>query len=71
MCFRCMYDDYVCFFFCLVEIFFKIKTHTPLKKLMDAYCQKESIPMSNAKFLYENLKILLILLIKLVSTDKE
>lgn len=28
------------------EVFFKIKATTQLKKLMDAYCQRQSVPIS-------------------------
>lgn len=35
------------------EVFFKIKTTTQLKKLMDAYCQRQSLAPNNVRFLFD------------------
>lgn len=35
------------------EVFFKIKTTTQLKKLMDAYCQRQSLSAANVRFLFD------------------
>jgi small ubiquitin-related modifier len=39
------------------EVFFKIKKTTQFKKLMDAYCQRQSVNPSNVRFLYEGERI--------------
>ena len=39
------------------EVFFKIKKSTQFKKLMDAYCQRQSVNSSNVRFLYEGERI--------------
>jgi small ubiquitin-related modifier len=39
------------------EIVFKIKRSTPLKKLMNAYCQRQSLEISQIVFLYEGSRI--------------
>eukprot|EP00727_Mastigamoeba_balamuthi_P007775 m51a1_g3618 putative ubiquitin-like protein smt3 (121) ;mRNA; f:83071-84091 len=39
------------------EVFFKIKKHTALKKLMDTYCQRQGIVPSNMRFLFEGKRI--------------
>merc|ERR1712207_35670 len=39
------------------EIVFKIKKSTPLKKLMSAYCQRNSLDQSQIVFLYEGQRI--------------
>ncbi|KAH3761044.1 E3 ubiquitin-protein ligase parkin [Pelomyxa schiedti] len=35
------------------EVFFKIKKNTQLKKLMDAYCQRQAISPHAIRFLYD------------------
>ena len=35
------------------EVFFKIKNTTQLKKLMDAYCQRQGLAASNVRFLFD------------------
>ena len=35
------------------EVFFKIKNSTQLKKLMDAYCQRQSLNANNVRFLFD------------------
>lgn len=35
------------------EVFFKIKSTTQLKKLMDAYCQRQSLSANNVRFLFD------------------
>lgn len=35
------------------EVFFKIKNTTQLKKLMDAYCQRQSLNVANVRFLFD------------------
>jgi len=35
------------------EVFFKIKNTTQLKKLMDAYCQRQSLKANNVRFLFD------------------
>lgn len=39
------------------EVFFKIKKSTPLKKLMDAYCERQSLNPTSARFLYEGQRL--------------
>lgn len=35
------------------EIFFKIKKNTPLRKLMDAFCERQGKSQSSVRFVYE------------------
>jgi small ubiquitin-related modifier len=35
------------------EVVFKLKSSTPLRKLMDAYCQREGLPTDGVRFLYD------------------
>lgn len=35
------------------EVFFKIKSTTQLKKLMDAYCQRQNLSSANVRFLFD------------------
>lgn len=35
------------------EVFFKIKSTTQLKKLMDAYCQRQGLASNNVRFLFD------------------
>ncbi|KAG4304295.1 hypothetical protein PORY_002270 [Pneumocystis oryctolagi] len=35
------------------EVFFKIKRHTPLKKLMEAYCERQGKSMNMLRFLVD------------------
>jgi len=39
------------------EVFFKIKKHTPLRKLVDAYCQRQGQSTSAIRFLYDGRRI--------------
>ncbi|KAJ9068815.1 SUMO protein smt3 [Entomophthora muscae] len=39
------------------EVLFKIKKHTPLKKLMDAYCTRQGKTPSSVRFLYDGVRI--------------
>ncbi|KAL7713157.1 Ubiquitin-like domain-containing protein [Entamoeba marina] len=39
------------------EVYFKIKKHTPLKKLMDAFCNKQGLNSSNVRFLSDGVRI--------------
>lgn len=39
------------------EVFFKVKTHIKLQKVIDAYCQKKSVATSSVKFLYDGTRI--------------
>ena len=39
------------------EIFFKIKRTTPLKKLMQAYCERQSVDMNSIAFLWDGARI--------------
>ena len=39
------------------EVFFKIKKTTVFKKLMDAYCQRQSVNSQNVRFLFEGHRI--------------
>ncbi|EFA78932.1 small ubiquitin-like protein [Heterostelium album PN500] len=39
------------------EVFFKIKKVTALKKLMDAYCQRQSINPNSIRFLYDGQRL--------------
>ncbi len=34
-------------------MFFKIKQTTPLRKLMEAYCQQQGLELSSVRFLYD------------------
>jgi small ubiquitin-related modifier len=40
------------------EVYFKIKKITPLKKLINSYCERQSISSSNVRFLYNGQRIL-------------
>ena len=35
------------------EVIFKLKSNTQLRKLMDAYCQREGLPAEGVRFLYD------------------
>ena len=39
------------------EVFFKIKKNTPLKKLMEAFCNKQGLNMSSVRFLNDGVRI--------------
>ncbi|OZJ04270.1 Ubiquitin-like protein pmt3/smt3 [Bifiguratus adelaidae] len=39
------------------EVFFKIKRTTQLKKLMDAYCERQGKATSSVRFLYDGQRI--------------
>ena len=39
------------------EVVFKLKANTPLRKLMDAYCQREGLPADGVRFLYDGERI--------------
>lgn len=39
------------------EVVFKLKSNTPLRKLMDAYCQREGLPAEGTRFLYDGDRI--------------
>lgn len=39
------------------EVYFKIKKTTSFKKLMDAYCQRQSINPANIRFLYDGQRL--------------
>ena len=39
------------------EVYFKIKKQTPLRKLMDAYCQRQGISPNSIRFLYDGQRI--------------
>jgi len=39
------------------EVYFKIKRQTPLRKLMDAYCQRQAIDQNSIRFLYDGQRI--------------
>jgi len=39
------------------EVFFKIKKHTPLRKLIDAYCSRQGQSTSTIRFLYDGRRI--------------
>jgi small ubiquitin-related modifier len=39
------------------EVFFKIKKTTALKKLMDAYCEKQAIGTDSVRFLYDGQRV--------------
>eukprot|EP01132_Coremiostelium_polycephalum_P001313 gene1313-1657_t len=40
-----------------VEVYFKIKRHTPLRKLMDAYCQRQGVNPNSIRFLYDGQRV--------------
>ncbi|KAI8053963.1 ubiquitin-related domain-containing protein [Syncephalis plumigaleata] len=40
------------------EVFFKIKRSTQLKKLMNAYCERQGKSMESVRFLYDGMRIL-------------
>ena len=48
---------FVFFFFAKGEIVFKIKKTTPLKKLMSAYCARQTISFESVVFLYDGNRI--------------
>jgi small ubiquitin-related modifier len=39
------------------EVFFKIKRTTPLRKLMEAYCQRQSHRPTDVRFLYDGARV--------------
>ncbi|RIA95929.1 ubiquitin-related domain-containing protein [Glomus cerebriforme] len=39
------------------EVFFKIKRTTQLKKLMDAYCERQGKSLSSLRFLYDGERV--------------
>jgi len=39
------------------EVYFKIKKQTPLRKLIDAYCQRQAIDPNSIRFLYDGNRI--------------
>jgi len=39
------------------EVFFKIRKNTPMRKLMDAYCARQSIALNSVRFLYDGQRI--------------
>lgn len=39
------------------ETFFKIRKHTPLRKLMDAYCQKHGLSRDAVRFTFDGNRI--------------
>jgi len=39
------------------EIFFKIKRDTPLKRLLDAYCERQGVDHTNIRFLYDGERV--------------
>ncbi|KAJ3675722.1 hypothetical protein LUZ60_004764 [Juncus effusus] len=40
-----------------MEVHFKIKKSTPLKKLMKAYCQRESLELNSIAFLFDGRRL--------------
>ena len=40
------------------EVVFKLKMGTALKKLMEAYCQREGLPFDGVRFLYDGERLL-------------
>ncbi|KAI8343632.1 ubiquitin-related domain-containing protein [Chlamydoabsidia padenii] len=40
------------------EVFFKIKRTTPLRKLMDAYCERQGKSAGSVRFLYDGNRLL-------------
>ncbi|CDS07241.1 hypothetical protein LRAMOSA01190 [Lichtheimia ramosa] len=39
------------------EVFFKIKQTTPLRKLMDAYCERQGKAADSVRFLYDGHRV--------------
>jgi len=39
------------------EVYFKIKKNTPLRKLMDAYCERQGVASNAVRFLYDGNRI--------------
>ena len=39
------------------EVYFKIKKQTQLKKLMEAYCQRQGVDMNSVRFLYDGQRL--------------
>merc|ERR1739845_94294 len=40
------------------EVYFKIKRSTPLRKLMDAYCQRQAKTSDSIRFLYDGARVM-------------
>jgi small ubiquitin-related modifier len=40
-----------------VEVHFKIKQHTSLEKLMNAYCQRKGVATTTVRFLFDGARI--------------
>lgn len=39
------------------EVHFKVKTHTKLEKVINAYCQKKSVEPNAVRFLFDGIRI--------------
>jgi hypothetical protein len=39
------------------EVYFKIKHSTPLKKLMEAYCEKQGKQLNSVRFLFDGNRV--------------
>jgi len=39
------------------EVYFKIKRSTPLRKLMEAYCQRQAKSLDSIRFLYDGQRV--------------
>ncbi|KAI9888525.1 MAG: hypothetical protein M1814_006859 [Vezdaea aestivalis] len=40
------------------EVFFKIKRQTPLKKLMDAFCERQGKAPTSVRFLFDGTRVM-------------
>lgn len=50
-------DFYIVFFKDGNEVFFRIKRSTQLKKLMNAYCDRQSVEMNSIAFLFDGRRL--------------
>jgi len=39
------------------EVFFKIKKQTPLRKMMNAFCERQGVSANSVRFLYDGKRI--------------
>lgn len=39
------------------EVFFRLKRTTPLRKLMEAYCQRQTVSANTVRFLYDGVRV--------------
>lgn len=56
-CCQALYVSYPCIMQDGNEVFFRIKRSTQLKKLMNAYCDRQSVDMNAIAFLFDGRRL--------------